>query len=119
MKIEVGDWIRSKDGFIGKVRKISYDNMEKSNYYICEKDNVMASNYLENIAKHNKNIIDLVEKDDYVNGYKVEDDIEGNLRIYINSTYPSKWAYIESIKIKSIVTHQQFANIEYKVEEDE
>ena len=50
MEIEVGDWIRSKDGFIGRVRRITYDDMEKSNYYICEKDNVMASNYLENIV---------------------------------------------------------------------
>lgn len=60
-EIEVGEWIRSKDGFIGKVQKINYDNIEKCNYYICEKDNVMASNYLENIAKHSKQLIDLIE----------------------------------------------------------
>ena len=29
MEIEVGEWIRSKDGFIGKVQKINYDNIEK------------------------------------------------------------------------------------------
>lgn len=72
MKIEVGEWIRSKDGFIGKVQKINYDNMEKSNYYICEKDNVMASNYLENIANHSKQLIDLIEVGDFVNGHKVK-----------------------------------------------
>ena len=33
-EIEVGEWIRSKDGFIGKVQKINYDNMEKSNYHL-------------------------------------------------------------------------------------
>ena len=74
-EIEVGEWIRSKDGFIGKVQKINYDNMEKSNYYICEKDNVMASNYLENIAKHSKQLIDLIEVGDFVNGYRVENVI--------------------------------------------
>lgn len=71
-EIEVGEWIRSKDGFIGKVQKINYDNMEKSNYYICEKDNVMASNYLENITKHSKQLIDLIEVGDYVNGREVK-----------------------------------------------
>ena len=115
MEIEVGDWIRSKDGFIGKVQRITYDNMEKSNYYICEKDNIMASNYLENIAKHSKIISEIVEVGDYVNGkliHKIDKGINycylyyGNCKTFVN------------YQIKSIVTHEQMASIEYKVEED-
>lgn len=86
MEIEVGEWIRSKDGFIGKVQKINYDNMEKSNYYICEKDNVMASNYLENIAKHSKNIIDLIEVKDVIK-YRINN---------ISTTLETK-GYVEGI----------------------
>lgn len=86
-EIEVGEWIRSKDGFIGKVQKINYDNMEKSNYYICEKDNVMASNYLENIAKHSKQLIDLIEVGDFVNGYRVEN--------VTNERHCPSWKYID------------------------
>ena len=111
MKIEVGEWIRSKDGFIGKVQKINYDNMEKSNYYICEKDNVMASNYLENIANHSKNIIDLIEPGDYVNGLRVE-------YITNEAIFTSGLAHgILFEDIKTIVTHEQMQSIEYKVEE--
>lgn len=125
IEVGVGDWIRSKDGFIGKVRKISYDNMEKCNYYICEKDNVMASNYLENMAKHSKNIIDLVEVGDYVNGHRVTEskykqydkyyfiDIDCN-----DISFGWGIGVIPADEIKSIVTHEQFESVEYKVEED-
>ena len=116
MEIEVGDWIRSKDGFIGKVRRITYDDMEKSNYYICEKDNIMASNYLENIAKHSKIISEIVEVGDYVNGELVYNE-QGYLAIE-RCEYIPPFELLENIDIKSIVTHEQMASIEYKVEED-
>lgn len=115
MEIEVGDWIRSKDGFIGKVQKISYDNMEKSNYYICEKDNVMASNYLENIAKHSKIISEIVEVGDYVNGKLIHKIDKGTNYCYL---YYGNCKTFVNYQIKSIVTHEQFASIEYKVEEE-
>ena len=115
MEIEVGDWIRSKDGFIGKVQKISYDNMEKSNYYICEKDNVMASNYLENIAKHSKIISEIVEVGDYVNGKLIHKIDKGSNYCYL---YYGNCKTFVNYQIKSIVTHEQMQSIEYKVEED-
>lgn len=128
MKIEVGEWIRSKDGFIGKVQKINYDDMEKSNYYICEKDNVMASNYLENIANHSKNLIDLIEVGDYVNGKKIEYILEPSIKIeYVaekilcfETDYPIEKGLrcYHNCDIKSIVTHEQFESIEYKLEEE-
>lgn len=120
MEIEVGEYVKINKDFrticvgIGKVV-----NKNKDTIYVKMSNNDLPISFnINSIVKHSKNIIDLIEKDDYVNGYKVEDDIEGNLRIYINNTYPSKWAYIESIKIKSIVTKEQMASIEYKVEED-
>lgn len=122
MEIEIGDWIRSKDGFIGKVRRITYDDMEKSNYYICEKDNVMASNYLENIAKHSKIISEIVEVGDYVNGHLVVEISKNvyNQKLVITEVDGKDGAirhhYLER-SIKNVVTHEQFANVEYKVEE--
>ena len=119
-EIEVGEWIRSKDGFIGKVQKINYDNMEKSNYYICEKDNVMASNYLENIAKHSKQLIDLIEKDDYVNGYKVisvdydvMNDTTECIELDLNSNY--QYNFISIRQIQTILTKEQYMANCYKV----
>lgn len=117
MKIEVGEWIRSKDGFIGKVQKINYDNMEKSNYYICEKDNVMASNYLENIANHSKQLIDLIEVGDFVNGIEV-------IRIHpttFGRCYRIELAnhyiidYLSFNEIKTILTKESYIANCYKV----
>ena len=117
-KIEVGEWIRSKDGFIGKVQKINYDNMEKSNYYICEKDNVMASNYLENIAKHSKQLIDLIEVGDIVkdkyNKYEVafvKDD-----KIYCNDyNLDDSLITLREQDIKAILTKESYMANCYKV----
>lgn len=64
MEIEVGDWIRSKDGFIDKVKKIiNPDEYMEEKYYCCE--SIMASSYRNQIKKHSKNIIDLIEERRY------------------------------------------------------
>lgn len=121
-EIEVGEWIRSKDGFIGKVQKINYDNMEKSNYYICEKDNVMASNYLENIAKHSKQLIDLIECGDYVNGYRVENVINEEACpswkcVDIDSSKDSSECTLWEEDIKTILTKESYMDNCYKIGE--
>ena len=117
-KIEVGEWIRSKDGFIGKVQKINYDNMEKSNYYICEKDNVMASNYLENIVKHSKQLIYLIEVGDIVkdkyNKYEVA--FVKNDKIYCNDyNLDDSLITLREQDIKAILTKEQMEANCYKV----
>jgi hypothetical protein len=69
----------------------------------------------DNIVKHSKNIIDLIEVGDYVNGkyvYSIGTAI-GNLPI-INHT---DGTFTPSNLIKSIVTKEQFASMEYKVKE--
>ena len=117
-EIEVGEWIRSKNGFIGKVQKINYDNMEKSNYYICEKDNVMSSNYLENIVKHSKQLIYLIEVGDIVkdkyNKYEVA--FVKNDKIYCNDyNLDDSLITLREQDIKAILTKEQFAANCYKV----
>ena len=65
----------------------------------------------DNIVKHSKDIIDLIEVGDYVNGEKVIDTWNGN-RI---ETHRSNF---NDDNIKSIVTKEQFAQAEYKIKED-
>ena len=60
-EIKIGDYIRNKDGYIDKVERIAYDELEKKNYYACEKS-VMASGFKEDIVKHSSNIIELIEE---------------------------------------------------------
>ena len=77
------------------------------------------------ITKHSPNIIDLIEVNDYVNGYKVIDkDLKNEmicLLMPFNEENQSKYNTVWNTKyfIKSIVTHQQFKSIEYTIHERE
>ena len=116
-EIEVGEFVRTKDGYIGKVGKINYDDREKTNYYICEKDNVMASGYLENIKTHSKNKIDIVECGDYVNGWKVlaKTKIKNNeMQVCILTGFEDEhWITINNETLKTILTKESFKEREY------
>lgn len=67
----------------------------------------------ENIIKSSPNIIDLIEVGDYVNGGQVREIKKGYIRI---SGGKSIWEYLDNLKdIKSILTKEQFENMEYKL----
>ena len=112
-EIEVGEWIRTQDGQIGKNNSNYNWNLEET--YINDSP----------VVKHSKNIIDLVEAGDYVNGHRVTEskykqydkyyfiDIDCN-----DISFGWGIGVIPVDEIKSIVTHEQFASIEYKLEED-
>lgn len=79
---------------------------------------------LNNNVKHSKNIIDLIEVGDYVNGQEVVTvygyDEDGNDRddkgiIEVDDDY-AYGVYLEDINIVSIVTKEQFASMEYRLE---
>lgn len=69
--------------------------------------------FIENeIIKHSKNIIDLIEVGDYVNGNRmdiVERDENGHVYYLQNCELPS----VNKNEIKSIATKEQFASVEY------
>lgn len=78
-EIEVGEYVRTKGGIIDKIKTINkygivtkYDDKEDkisvaTNYYINSGLEVNE----DDIVKHSKNIIDLLQEGDYANGYKV------------------------------------------------
>ena len=128
MEIEVGEYVRTYDGFIGQVIEINKENL---NYYTinCKRkvrrDGMYNPNHIfsrdEFIVKHSKNIIDLIEKGDYVNGrlvlqvdYKYKNvcllipftDTQANTNI----------CWYGNEDIKSVVTKEQFKSVEYEVE---
>lgn len=102
-KIKVGEYVRLKNGEIFKIDE------NTTNYYNSNKD------YITNeITKHSKNIIDLIEKGDYVNGLRVVNFVLNNgkkIGITVDSEF---WAF-DADEIKSIVTKEQFEGMEYKV----
>ena len=79
----------------------------------------------EKILKHSKNVIDLIEVGDYVNGEKVYKNKYGELYtgyVYaggeIGKTLESYATFIEDIKeeyIETIVTKEQMEEMEYRV----
>lgn len=124
--MNVGDYVRTPQGIIAKIINIQEDTGQyflngnavslESKNYIADKNITIGENF-----KHSPNIIDLIEVGDYVNGYRVdftniseklsyEDkcvgfyDGDGDINLFKED-------------IKSIVTHEQFENIEYRVEE--
>lgn len=127
MKLEEGMYARI-DGKIGKVVQIcKCEQCELRGYYEPtieyahgEKDYVSV--YWKDNLKASYNIIDLIEVGDYVNGYLVlfagatTWDNDGNVldkQVHINHNGYDLWLREEYIK--SIVTKEQFSQIEYKV----
>lgn len=75
----------------------------------------LVDKFYYQIVKHSKNIIDLVEVGDYVNGHRVEQvSIETNEVLLDHNGFG--WRTLKYGD--KIVTHEQFESIEYKVEED-
>lgn len=99
-ELQVGEFIRTKSGELYKIDYVG------ESVVTAGEEVIIPLNYIEN---HSFEPIDLVKKGDYVNGEKVIDTWEGN-RI---ETHRSNF-YSENIK--SIVTSEKFASVEFKVE---
>ena len=115
MELRINDYVRTEDGKIGKIIQEEYiiPCNDKHRYiYLTDANNEMWYDE-DTIIKSSPNIIDLIEIGDYVNGEKVfEVLIDRNMsRI---KTELSTFFYNE---IKSIVTHEQFSQMEYRIGE--
>ena len=117
MKLEVGQFVRTKDGIIDKVI-IDYNGHCASPNCECKHVSCAKNYYDEDkIVKASYNIIDILEKGDYVNGNPVciiKEDEHNRKWIYTDSNY--KYGYLEE-DIKSILTHEQMEQMAYKVGE--
>jgi hypothetical protein len=130
-KIEVGEWVRIDNGIIFKLltkKKTSYgycgetDN-GKMPTYVYGKGKGLPYEIKDKIVKHSKNIIDLIEEGDILCfhwGVETNPD-EKSFVIKCNNTLnvwdAGLYIPLTSIKILSIITREQIAQIEYKVEE--
>lgn len=122
-EIEVGDWIRTKKGNIDKIAcEFDKNNWRSKNTYgeliVRCLDNIYL---LDDIVKHSKNIIDLIEVGDYVNGYKVisidtnaPNDCKECIELDRNNTYEYQW--ISRNEIETILTKEQYQANCYTVE---
>ena len=107
--MKVGDYVRTKDGRISKIASIDSNSL-----YSLEDYNYKYKQ--DWLVKSSPNIIDLIEVGDYVNGKKVIDKWEEPdwygyfIKLEGEETVPT------IRKIKSIVTKEQFSQMEYRIE---
>lgn len=74
---------------------------------------LLEDKFYNRVVKHSKNIIDLIEVGDYVNGHLVLKVEEDGFLLVDDKGY----THLAPINIKSIVTKEQFASMEYKIKE--
>lgn len=133
-KIEVGEYIRTKDGRIDKVDRYSIGCcVYHCKNGMCIDECKTVGIPISDIKKHSFNIIDLIEKGDYVNGFLI-DYINLDCKVpFLRSERPYRegttWykdliekgkdynmcLHFKQEDIKSIVTKEQFRNVEYEV----
>ena len=114
MKLEVGMYVRTDNGIIGKI----YEQIgDMFTYKDSNRDYITYGLSHNEILKASHNIIDLIEVDDYVNGSKVQEIGEGYVEIEkysgLNNDIPF---VVKTEDIKSIVTKEQFESIKYSLE---
>ena len=120
MKLELREnmYVRTKDGIIAKVDYIDNDTIffDKELYRTYgDSIDFLEKNNLERIVKASYNIIDILEEGDYVNGHRIEEIDFEDEEIFTDSEYYC--GVVEFYNIKSVITHEQMEQMEYKVGE--
>ena len=108
MKLEVGQFARLKSGYIVKVLNVKDDWIETDTKFITR-------TFPKDFVKASYNIIDILEKGDYVNGVEVI-NIDDEW-ITMSDTQVPILKSIANGMIKSVITHEQMEQMAYKVEE--
>ena len=134
MEIEVGEYVRTKNGVIAKVENIETYYADKVYWFdkVIYRDYEDGIEHLydykleEYILKRSKNIIELIEEGDFVNGKQIECILETSIKVKdvaerilcFETDFPIEKGLrtYHNCDIKSIVTKEQFKNIEYRLE---
>lgn len=125
IEVGVGEYIRTIDGYIRKVTVVNkrgtYDALCYGAYSVDIKYKNSVGISAKKVKAHSKNIIDLIEVGDYVNGQLIEKIYQKEKdKIFYEFLENKDGSYevmemIELKNIKSIVTKEQFKEMEYRV----
>lgn len=120
MEIEVDEYVRTKDGIIDIVI-LAYKG--KCNNPNCNDKHISCKiNYYreDNISKHSKNIIDLIEVGDIVQVKDIQFLDEDKKYIFDIEMLEALKTNIKNnnFEILSILTHEQFEQNAYRLEEN-
>lgn len=122
-EIGVGDYVRTKSGYIAKLIEISDKGYCWFDNWICKESGIphqgiRIEDYKNIIVKHSKNLVDLIEVKDIV---FIEDLAELScLYIYSKEMLQALNEEVRhGAKITSVLTHEQFKQNCYEVEGEE
>lgn len=120
-EIKVNDYIRTVDGYIRKVTQVNkkgtYEGICYGAYSVDKPYKNSQGISAKKIKSHSKDIIDLIECGDYINGSRVIDIAQASVRVVYTEDATQKMALIPKINedIKSIITKEQFNQMKYIV----
>lgn len=125
-KINPNENVRTLDGKIGIF--VKYSSRKDNSLYKSPANCFIRLNnrksdlqcFRNYIVKHSKNIIDLIEVGDYVNEHRVYEvvrDVNSYVILENVGYYVDTSETIDEKDIKSIVTKEQFEQMEYRVKE--
>ena len=124
MKIKVGEYVRTIDGYIRKVTQVNEKGTYQARAFGKYETDVDYKNSKciseKKITKHSPNIIDLIEVGDVIK-YKELFETKANepnilnLRSQKEVDNFKKCVEDKEIVFISVVTHEQFKGMEYKV----
>ena len=126
--IEVGEYVRTNNKGIKRIDRINNNKTVNKYLYFTGIEDFEGKEYgiikTTEILKHSKQLIDLIEKDDYVNGRKVKHIamFEGfpdyPKLIFVDETHLIPDDTCENEDIKTILTKEQYEANCYKVKEE-
>ena len=111
-------YIRTKEGKIDKVLEINTEDFEEPTVRLASYPIGMYQGMFE-YKKASYNIIDLIEVGDYANGVMIE-SMNNSIKPIPTPQYKNEcgeYVDYDENEIKSIVTKEQFSQMEYKVGE--
>ena len=112
--IEIGDYVRTKSGEIG----IFVEYRDDKFFCKIKIKNTYYTPPISTITKHSKNIIDLIEVGDFVNGNIVTDKylFAGEMPVVETSGVETNAKCLCEKDIQLILTHEQYSQNCYTVE---
>jgi len=123
--MEVGEYIRTIDGYIRKIDNVNTDKQKITYYgkYILDMPYKNSQAVAEKkIKAHSFNIIDLIEEGDYVNGNIVYEVLDDEIELLSGKIRKKRIHFItghliDENEIKTILTHEQYEQNSYKIGE--
>lgn len=112
-EIEIGEYVRTTDGTIGKV---THDKVIMPDNIIAveiENSKDISFYQLDEIKEHSKNIFEVIERGDILDGHRVIDSCKYYVDIEYNGTSSNIFCIREIEDIGVILTHEQYDDNSY------